>query len=128
MFMAADLQRIVTKEVRYWGAFDTHSLFDQLGVQYTHALILSDHPVVQLLDPDSQTAHFEKHTALEEKAKNESALGVMVRGKVRYPCTFIIEIGDEFEYGLFAGDHIPKGTFIGEYSGVLTWKGNQPVL
>jgi len=125
--MVDDLHRVVKKEFRYWGALDKHDLFRQLGVHYYHALMLGNHPVVKLLDPDSQTAHFEERASTEERTKNESALDVMVRGKVRYPSTFVVEIGDEFGYGLFAGDDIHQGTFIAEYSGLLAWKGFQPV-
>ena len=126
--MVDDMFKIVKKEFRYWDTLDKYDLFEDLGVHYHHMLTLGPHPVVKLLDPKTQIAHFDKHASDEERAKNEAALDVMVRGKVRYPRTFVIEIGGGFGYGLFAGEDIAEGTFIGEYSGLLSWKGFQPVV
>ncbi len=120
--------KIVKKEFRCWDILERYELFERLGVHYTHMLMLGPHPVVKLLDPDSQVKYFQEHATPEETAMNESALEVMVRGKARYPENFIIGIGDEFGYGLFAGEDISKGTFIGEYSGLLSWKGILPIF
>ncbi len=128
MFMTHALVRIAREELRYWRDFDIPDLFRELGVQYHPTLMLGQHPVVRLLDPKVQTAHFTEHASPEEQARNESALDVMVRGTVRYSRTFVVEIGGEFGCGLFAGEDMAEGMFIGEYAGVLTWKGFTPVM